>query len=204
MTHTLACEDRDFPEWHGGRSQALVWAVEIDDPDLDDVVTAARHRCADYLFPAYERRPHVTLTFAGLAAAPGLPGYDDAALEADLALLRSVVPGTPVSLRVSGWDSFAMVPYLAIEGPWLHTAHEMVRHRTTDGHPMDYRPHVTVGHYRGRWPLDEVLTALRAPLPALEWSVGELSLLSYETHRFAGPLTRVGALDLATGEWNPA
>ena len=74
FTHTIACEDRDFPEWHGGRRHAYVWALEIPAPDLQECLHAARNRLAGLVLPRYERQPHITVAFAGLDAEPGQAG----------------------------------------------------------------------------------------------------------------------------------
>ena len=197
FTHTIACEDRDFPEWHGGRRHALVWALELHAPELQGCLADARSRLKDLLLPRYDRQPHVTIAFAGLAAEAGLPGYDEVRLAADLSCLSALRAG-PIELRASKWNSFPMVPYLAVESAWLHHAHAAL----DDGeHPMDYVPHLTVGHWAGRWPRHEVLARLEAPVPTETWHVVELSLLRYDTPDIAGPLEVVGRFNLANAGW---
>ncbi|MDO5736159.1 MAG: 2'-5' RNA ligase family protein, partial [Propionibacteriaceae bacterium] len=180
FTHTIACQDRDFPEWHGGRSHALVWALELDGPDVREAVAEARARLDGLVLPRYERQPHVTVAFAGLAAQEGLTGYDDEQLQADLTRLRPLVDGA-VELRATGWGTFPMVPYLAVESPWLAEAHRVLDDGVGAAHGMPYLPHLTLGHWRGQWRRHEVLERLDAPLPTGRWIVGELSLLRYET-----------------------
>lgn len=203
FTHTTACQDRDFPEWHGGRKHALVWALLLDDPAVQQCVAAARVRLEGLLLPRYARQPHVTVAFAGLASEPGLPGYDEEHLAGDLATIRPLIDG-PVELRATGWGSFPMVPYLAVESDWLHRAHAALTGHA--GHPnqMPYVPHITLGHWSGTWPRKTVLEKLGAPGPQRIWQVPRLSLLRYETHDIAGRLEPVGSLDLALSRWTHA
>ncbi len=200
FTHTTACQDRDFPEWHGGRSHALVWALLLEDPNMQRCVAQARSRLDGLLLPRYARQPHVTVAFAGLADEPGLPGYTDQDLAADLAAISPLVDG-PVKIRATGWGCFPMVPYLGVESDWLHTAHSALEKGRDPAHTMSYVPHVTLGHWSGKWPRTDVLAQLDGPLPRRQWHVSELSLLRYTTHDIAGPLERVGGLNLSCGRW---
>lgn len=202
FTHTIACQDRDFPEWHGGRRHAYVWALELSEPELRKCVDAARARLAGLVLPRYRRQPHVTVAFAGLAAEPGHHGYDGAALASDLERLAPSVQG-PVEVRATGWGSFPMVPYLGVEATWLTGAHRVLDGGVGEAHGMSFRPHVTVGHWLGEWPRGEVLARLDAPVPAQVWTVAELSLLRYDTDDVAGPLTAMGRMDLTSGNWLP-
>lgn len=197
FTHTIACQDRDFPEWHGGRRHALVWALELDTTDLHECVDAARSRLSGLLLPRYGRQPHVTVAFAGLVAEPGLAGYDKTRLETDLSRLQPLLDG-PVDLRATGWGSFPMVPYLAVESGWLAGAHAAL---DDGGHQMSYLPHVSMGHWAGEWPREMVLARIAAPIPAHTWRVSDVSLLRYETHDIAGALETVGRLNLHDGTW---
>ena len=63
---TIASEDRDFAEWHGGRTHAAVWAFELDLPEVREMIAAAHRRLGHLLLPRYARQPHVTVAFAGL------------------------------------------------------------------------------------------------------------------------------------------
>ncbi|MGA4506993.1 2'-5' RNA ligase family protein [Propionibacteriaceae bacterium G1746] len=196
---TLPSRIGDTPDWHGGRRHALVWAVLLDEP-AHQLTAAARGRLGGVVLPRYARQPHVTVRYAGLAGEPGLPGYGLEQLRRDLAGLDALVPGAPPQVRATGWSSFPMVPYLGMQCAWLDDAHRALAAPDDDpGAP--YRPHLTVGQYAVRMPVDKVLERL-ADCPAQgEWAVGELALLRYETHDISGPLAVEGTVDLATGRW---
>lgn len=203
---TIACLDEDFADWRRGRAHALAWVVELDEPDLRELVRAGRRRLAAYLHPRYERAPHATLAFCGLAPADA-PQEDDftpAHLAAQLAALRASADG-PITLRAIGWGTFPMVPHLVLECDWLHAARDALADAGAGaGHSMDYVPHVTLGHYRGRWPLAEPVGRLTGlPAPGT-WRAGAVSLVRYEAADIAGPLEVVGRIDLTTRRWHPA
>lgn len=193
---TIACEDRDFPEWHRGHAHAAVWAFELGFPEVYAMVDAAQERLGLLLLPRYERQPHVTVAFAGLM---GLGEFDDERLDADLALLRQELAG-PVTVRAAGWDSFPMVPYLRVDTDWPHAA----RTALNTARPFaagSYQPHVTVGMYGTVVPVREAVALLDGLPFGGSWTVNELSLLRYETADIAGPLEVVGRLDLTTGKF---
>lgn len=194
---TIACEDRDFTDWHGGVPHALAWVVMLDSPELTRLVAAARSRLADFLLERYLRQPHVTLAYAGLAD-------DDAPerLRRDLRVITGILD-RPLSLDAVGWGTFPMVPHLEVDCPELLEAHRALTADAPREHRMDYLPHVTVGHYAGTWPLTEPLDRM-ADLPATgRWTAHHLSLVRLETHDIAGPLEVVGQLRLDAGQWSP-
>lgn len=186
---TLACEDRDFPEWHRGIPRAYLWGAlaPVD-------IAPARAALAGLLLPRYERQPHVTVAYCGLEGRD----FDDERLRLDLERLAPLARG-PVAVRPRGWASFTPSPMLELDGGWLAQAHLALSEGLPDRIPSPYRPHVTVGFYSVEVPLDVPLGRLSdVPVPA-SWVVPTLQLLSYDTHDIAGPLTVVGELDLTTG-----
>ncbi|MHA6525981.1 2'-5' RNA ligase family protein [Tessaracoccus sp. G1721] len=201
---SVACEDRDFVEWHGGCRHALVWAVEADVDEVRAAVSSARGHWGDVLLPRHERQPHITLAYAGPVALPGTRPVDEpysrAKLADDLARLRGLAQ-RPFEVAVGGWGTFPMVPYLRASAPALAAANSALM----AGSPYagGYVPHVTVGHYSVSRPLAEMAARAAAWGP---WDVilevGEWALMAYETHDIAGPLTTVGRLSLAAGRWS--
>ena len=201
---TIACRDADFRDWRCGRSHAVAWVLDLDRRDVHELVSKARGRLGDYLLPRYQRQPHVTLAFGGLLP-EGDPRHDDYTpehLAEDLDVLRELAEG-PVTLRATGWDTFPMVPFLALEHPWLRRAHDALTAHAPESHHMDFRPHVTIGHYRGTWPLSEPLRLLEDLTTDGAWPVEDVRLVRFRAADIAGPLETVGRLELATGRWLP-
>ncbi len=201
---TITCRDADFRDWRCGRSHAVAWVLDLDRREVNELVTRARELLGAYLLPRYLRQPHVTVAFGGLL--PGRsPRHDDYTpehLAKDLRVLRELADG-PVTLRATGWDTFPMVPYLALENPWVRRAHDALTAYAPESHHMDFRPHVTLGHYVGTWPLSEPLARL-GDLPAVgTWQTDEMRLVRFLASDIAGPLETIGRLELSTGDWLP-
>lgn len=185
---TIACEDRDFPEWHRGIPHAYLWGLLVP-VDL----APARAALDGLLLPRYERQPHITVAYGGLAGQE----FDDDRLADDLRRLGDVA-GDTIAVRPWRWDTFLPSPILEIESRWILDAHRVLAEGIPMRIPKPYRPHVTAGFYAGEWPLHEPLARLASvPLPE-PWVASSLQLLRYDTHDIAGPLTVVGDWDLAT------
>lgn len=204
---TVACEDRDFIEWHGGSAHAVVWAVEADTDQVRGAVSSARAHWGDVLLPRHQRQPHITLAYAGPLAAPGAQPVDEPytalRLAGDLARLTSLGMG-PFRVAVGGWGTFPMVPFLRASAPELHALNAaLMAGSAYDG---GYVPHVTIGHYGVSRPLAEVTArAARWAAPSVDpIDVTAVTLLAYETHDIAGPLAVVGRLSLADQAWSSA
>ena len=190
--------DRDFTEWHGGCSRALVWALDVDTPAVRGHVAEAAARLDGLLLARYARQPHVTLAYAGLVPEPGAtpsePPYGDARRRRDVAMLET--SGVrPFQLSIGGWGTFPMAPYLDA------TAVEVARLQTVLASPTDH-PHVTLGLYAVEVEMAEVEARMAGfSPPPMTLTVDEVALMSYATDDIAGPLTTVGTLSLADGAW---
>lgn len=197
---TVPTQVRDFVEWHGGCTHALVWAVEVDEPRIRAMVSQARARLEGIVLPRYERQPHVTLAYAGLAPREGaIPAghvYPPGRLEQDLRALRAVLPPR-MELTLEGWSSFSMAPYLCVDAPECGRLRHALGAATSD-----YVPHVTIGLYGAAVPMSVVAHRMSGwSADPLRVAVESVSLLSYETHDVAGPLSRVARLRLDDGSW---
>lgn len=192
---TIACQDRDFTEWHGGRTHALAWVLDVDDETSRRLVAAGRRRLGDMVLSRYRRQPHVTLTFVGLVD-------DDVRVRVatDVDALRDVCAG-PVTMTATGWGTFPMVPHLVLECDWLVRANRLLTRGAPPDHLMDYVPHLTLGHYAGSWPQSAPLARLGDLAAAGSWTSDALGLVRFSTADIAGPLETVGRLDLTTGAW---
>lgn len=194
--HTIICEDRDFADWRGGAEHALIWGVLTDTDDVRAAVESARAHWADVLLERYARQPHITLGYGGPAPKPGAtpqdPPYTAERLRADRAAIEELGL-SPFEVRIGGWDTFQMVPYLRAEAPELHAAAGALGNEPR----RPYVPHVTIGLYSVSVPLKVVADrADRWESPSIVVPVTRLSLLSYEAADVAGPLTEVDSIDL--------
>lgn len=186
---TIACEDRDFPEWHHGIAHAYLWGFRTP-----TTLGPARAALDGLLLPRYDREPHVTVAYCGLADEE----FDANQLAADLTRLAPLCRG-PVQIVAKQWGSFLPSPMLEVASPWVHEAHLALSVGLPHRIPTPYTPHITVGFYAVSVPLAEPLVRLAAlPLPE-PFEISTLQLLRYDTHDIAGPLTLVGELDLTTG-----
>lgn len=193
---TIACEDRDFTQWRGAAEHVLIWAVLVDVDGVRAGVEQARARWADVLLPRYERQPHVTVGYGGplpaVGAAPADPVYTQERAESDRAALECLALA-PFEVRVGGWGSFQMSPYLRAEAPEL----EMLAGALGEGRRRPYVPHVTIGLYSISVPLAEVAARAEGWVsPAVTVPVSRVSLLRYEAADVAGPLEEVAAVEL--------
>lgn len=205
---TQACEDRDFAEWHQGCPWCAVWVVGLEDASVKAHVVALRAVVQPWLLPRYERQPHITLGYRGLMAGP--EGHHAAQFAApqlaqDIAALQ-VLALQPFTVHLQGADSFATVPYLAVQASAeLQQLHQalMGSARYPDWH---YVPHVTLGYYACNTPAAPILHRLHAvaqTLPALVLSVQQLQLVRYQSHDIAGSLTVEGCWDLHLQRYVP-
>ena len=197
---TRPIEDRDFAEWHGGCRHALVWLIDVDVPAVRDAVASARGRLDGLLYPRYDRAPHVTVAFSGLAPEPGatpadiLYGADE--LAADLERLEALA-AEPFTLRIDGWDTFTTSPHLSVVGlDHLLPLHEALTAQRACGADV-YVPHVTVGLYGVEVALSEVKARMAGwSAPPIDVDVTELVLARYDTADILGPLTPIHRITL--------
>ena len=197
---TRPIEDRDFAEWHGGCRHALVWLIDVDVPAVREAVAYARARLDGLLYPRYDRVPHVTVAFSGLAPEPGatpadiLYGADE--LASDLGRLEALA-AEPFTLRIEGWDTFTTSPHLSVVGlDHLLPLHEALTAQRACGADV-YVPHVTVGLYGVEVALSEVKARMAGwSAPPIDVDVTELVLARYDTADSLGPLTPIHRITL--------
>ena len=162
--YTIACEDRDHPEWHLGTRHAAVWAFEVEwDP-------APARRVLGGLLPGYRRQPHITLAYGGLLGTE----FDAASHERDVKSLTDLMtPGWSLTIRAIGWGTFTTTPYLAVADPqgWMQQAHEELCRNDPRRRLDHYVPHITLGHHAVRRRLTEVTERLGTLPPRRELAV---------------------------------
>ena len=202
-SHTLRNVRRDFVEWHLGRPDYALWALDVDTTALLPRMAAARVHLAPWLLGDYRRQPHITLGLCGFPSlAPQRPDeFGPAQLRAQLAALRQARL-QPFAITVGGLATFSSVPYLTVDdgGGHLPGLRVCLNEGTS---PEPYVPHVTVGLYADAWPLAAVLPRLAAfaDTAALRLPVRGLCLLSYAAADIGGPLQCLGRYAFASGSW---
>ena len=193
---TVACEDRDFTEWRGGAQHVLVWAVDVDVPEVRAMIASARQRWADVLLPRYDRQPHVTIGYGGPMPADGPAPMDEVYTAERVEEAHAAVEALrlqPFEVRIGGWGSFQMSPFVAARAPELEALAEALG----EGRERPYVPHVTIGHYGVAVPLAEVAVLGECwESPEVVVPVDRVSLMRYDAADIAGSLTEVGCVPL--------
>lgn len=201
--HTIENVLRDFPEWHRGRPDYLLWAIDADLPAVRSQVAQAARQLDGLLLEHYVRQPHITLALCGFPA--DTPQWDDdfdaPRLQIQLNALQHLADA-PITLQIGQPASFSSAPFLTVHEPdgileRLHNGLAYDRHRA--GNPP-YLPHLTVGLYRGRWPTASIQARLDACcVRPHTCTFSRISLMSYASTEIGGRLTRIADYDLATG-----
>lgn len=190
---TLACELRDYPQWHRGRARYAVWTLPVECPHVLRRVERAQQHLGDWLHAGYLRQAHITLFVCGF---PGEQARfdDDFPLErlaAQQQALRELRAG-PLELHIGGLDSFASAPFLSVSDPHggLDALRTALAGHSTEIRQSPYHAHLTVGLYARAVPrpaLQQRLAAFtdREPLPL---TVKELHYSTYAAAELFGPL----------------
>ncbi len=188
---TLRNEQRDFVEWHRGRAPYVLWALDVDTPEVRTAVAQAAAHLRQWLLPDYRRQPHVTVDLCGFPAAdePVRLAEDEfnlASLQMHCAAMATQFPA-PFTIEVGALSSFSSAPYLQVHDPAAaliqaraalatslpevicsrsgqvqQAASEQSTTRSRNGSHNDYVPHVTVGLYADAWPAAAVNASLLA------------------------------------------
>jgi 2'-5' RNA ligase len=205
---TLRNERRDFPQWHRGRPDYALWALDFDTAAIAPRMAAAQRHLAPWLLDGYVRQAHITLSLCGFPS-PTPRHADDfgpAQLRAQLAALQQARP-LPFAIAIGGLATFSSVPYFTVQaaGATLQTLRACLAAPAALALPDRYVPHVTVGLYADAWPLAAVQQSLDAFAmcePGFEnvrVLVSGVSLLAYTASEIGGCLRCLARYDFATG-----
>ena len=180
---TQPSEQRDFPDWHRGRPRFAVWAIAVDQAEVDERLGETRKALQPLLLPGYERRPHITLHICGFPMGDSLYADDFTIshLQQQIAAIAALRL-KPFGLRIGGAFSFASAACLAVDDDrgTLQGLRRACRRAAPTFDTTPYVPHVTAGLYKVAWPLVDIERRLRpwaAPQPiavevqALDWMV---------------------------------
>jgi len=170
---TLACELRDYPEWHRGRARYGVWTLPVECPRILSRFERARAQLSEWLHDDYRRQAHITLFVCGFPAEQ--PRFDDdfplERLAAQQQALREL-GAAPFELQIGGLDSFASAPFLTVSDPdqRLAALRAALGKHSTEIRQSPYHAHLTVGLYVRAVPCAQMRQRLAAfadrdPLP---------------------------------------
>jgi len=178
--------DRDFVEWHGGVRYYGFWAVIVDDPNWLELVGAARAQVTQFIYPGYQRKPHITI------AASGLLHEKHFSLHLAQRQLVSLTEAelTPFPLYAGSLDSFSSAPYITVKDPTgsLDRIRDFLSTISREDFPSRYKPHITLGLYRDAFDTSQVADCLQAfkHAPISSMVVSELVFCAYETREIQG------------------
>lgn len=167
-THTLGPTPGLRSRWHAGRQAYFVWMVRLDDPRLRERVAAVQRTLEPWLDPQPLDQLHITICVAGFPAPrtrsdSGFPlpdHVDPAALQSTLQRLNCAPP----TLDIGGANSFTSAVFLEVQDADATLADLRSRVRGSldpETRNAPWLPHVTVGSWRRRVPVRDVLDGLR-------------------------------------------
>ncbi len=190
---SIACELRNYPEWHCGRSRYGLWLLPVQCPTLLAHIARLRLQLADLLHPPGRRQAHISLFICGFSS--GLRRLDDDFSKAQLqGQLRELGrdPGIALELQIGKPDSFASAAILPIQDPsgQLQAWRQRLAKHAPEVRQAPYLPHITLGLYRRSLPAEQLrerLNALHlaAPQPL---QVRQLHYATYSARQLFGPL----------------
>ena len=147
---TIACERRDYPEWHRGRQRYGVWSLPVDCSRVLARLARAQAHLGDWLHGGYRRQAHITLFVCGFPAERAQldDDFPSERLSAQLDALRQL-RSRPFALQIGGLDSFASAPFLKVVDPdgRLEALRTVLGAHSTEIRQSPFHAHLTVGLY---------------------------------------------------------
>ena len=191
---TLPQEDRDYPEWHHGRTHYGVWLIDADVGAVRERISQAQAHLAPLLVH-HQRQPHITLFVCGFMA--DVVVHSDDFTPAMLAKQQAALHALqikPFTLQIGAIDSFDSAVFLRVEDPsgGLAPLRQALGQGTREIRQSAYVPHLTVGLYSGTFDTPMVAGQLQSfvlhtPIPL--W-VQSIHFARYEARVLGGPLQR--------------
>ncbi|EPG37892.1 2'-5' RNA ligase family protein [Acinetobacter colistiniresistens] len=164
-TQLIVTEQRDYPEWHVGRSDYGLWYIEVDQPELIQYLDEIQAQFSDLLLPKQQRQYHITLFVCGFLQ-PSAQQYDDdfqiQQLEQQIKLLKALQL-TTFELEITQIDSFSSALFLHIKDRdhVLAQIRQQFAQVTNEVAALEYCPHITLGLYREAWLSNIVLERIQ-------------------------------------------
>jgi 2'-5' RNA ligase len=192
---TIAWDDIDFNEWHGGVKHYGFWALIIDDSEWLEAVNQAASYLSPYVLAGYRRQPHVSLIAGGLMSDQN---YSAASINKHKqALIKANI--SPFSISLAGLDSFTSAPYLTVvdDSGSLEYLRAQLLASASEDNLDSYQAHITLGLYNGEFStiaLGKTITGFDAPVvkPLI---VSEVKFCSYQTNDIQGRITVLDSIE---------
>ena len=200
---------RDFHEWHLGRPRYAVWAIDVDVPEVQQLLAAAKEHLEAFLIEGYCRQPHITLSLCGFLSEKRGGTTDDfdlVSFEAQVSALRQLNL-RPFEIQLTSLSSFSLAPFFHVRDAdnSLFRLHHCLREFAYKNNHAEYSPHVTVGLYSGVWPVDVVISRMDSfmSVQPTKFLINSISLMTYQTSEIGGRLTKVANYHFEEGwvEW---
>jgi 2'-5' RNA ligase len=205
LGRTIKNQHRDFHEWHMGRSRYAIWAIDIDTPEICQLVLAAEQHLAGLLLEDYCRKPHITLCVCGFPTdeVKQADDFSASSLETQVSNL-SRLNLKPFEIEIDSLASFSSAPFFHIKDPDNNIAalNECLSLGIQSNHNERYIPHITIGLYADAWSSNAVSIRLDSfPKPEnLRCSVSQISLMSYSPSEIGGELKTIADYRLDEAE----
>ncbi len=205
LGHTIKNQHRDFHEWHMGRPRYAIWAIDIDTPEIRQLILAAEQHLAGLLLEDYCRKPHITLCICGFPAdeAKQADDFGTNSFEAQVSDL-SRLNLKPFEIEIDALASFSSAPFFHIKDPGNSIAalNECLSLGVQSNYNERYIPHITIGLYADAWLSNAVSIRLDSfPKPEnLRCSVSRISLTSYNSSEIGGELRTIADYQLDKAE----
>jgi 2'-5' RNA ligase len=197
-TTTIAWDDIDFSDWHGGVKHYGFWALIIDDSEWLNAVNEAASYLSPYVLAGYRRQPHVSLIAGGLMSeqhysAANINKHKQALIKANI---------SPFSISLAGLDSFTSAPYLTVvdDSGSLECLRAQLLTSESDDNLDSYQAHITLGLYNSEFStiaLGEIISDFDAPI-VKSLNVSEVKFCSYQTNDIQGRISVLDSIELNT------
>lgn len=201
---TLCARNRDYGEWHKGRTEYAVWTIDLHNESIRSRFESARAHLSGFLLARYRRQPHVTVFVCGFPAESERfnDDYSFRKLERHLQALRTQEL-SPFEIKIGGINSFSSAPFLEVydDSGGIERIRALLAKTHTEVRMDPYVPHVTLGLYADHYEaavMEERICSFGAssPIPHL---VDQIHLSTYAACEIAGPLTAKHKVDFDSG-----
>jgi len=200
---TLPASERDYVEWHRGRTTYGLWLVELETEEISKKVQAARKHLADFLLKPYHRQPHISIFICGFLTEA--LSFDDDYTTEQLHVHAELLNNAdikPFAIEVGRLNSFASAPFLEVQD--LNKGIERVRAvlstTATEIGRSSFTPHVTIGLYsrafQSRIVTGKISIFQSKPVRLV---VERLTFATYKAREIAGALAKKHSVALRSG-----